>query len=136
MEVDFRTNNLFICQSLTMECLVWHSIMALNKFRIFYPNFCFLCPWHRWIFCQENRFFPRSAKKLWKTFPIFSTFRSGKFFKNLYYLGKKFPPTLVLSIPPFFYLAEYSPMHLCRFMFYRTQINVVCSSCFYWKLRN
>ena len=36
---------------------------------------------HRWIFCQKNLFFPQSVKKLWKTFPIFFTFRSGKFFK-------------------------------------------------------
>ena len=36
--------------------------------------------WHRWILCQKNLFFPSWRKKLWKTFPIFFTFRSGKFF--------------------------------------------------------
>ena len=45
-------------------------------------------PWHRWIFCQKNWFFPQSAKKLWKTFPIFFTFRSGKFFKIALYWEK------------------------------------------------
>ena len=89
------------------------------------------------------------TKKLWKTFPIFLTFRSGKFFKIALFWEKivkigifwgeklqkfanlgvkieksrvksikfctywvKVSPTLILSHPPYFYLAEYSPMFL------------------------
>ena len=45
---------------------------------------------HRWIFCHKNLFFPWSAKKLWKNFPVFFTFRNGKLSKIAHFWGKFF----------------------------------------------
>ena len=53
---------------------------------------------HRWIFCQKFYYFPGRRKKLWISYPILFTFRSGKFFKiaifgeqmsRLAFLGRK-----------------------------------------------
>ena len=44
---------------------------------------------NRWIFCQKKLFLPRPAKKLWKNFPIFLTFRSGNLSKIALFWEKK-----------------------------------------------
>ena len=66
-------------ESFVCKCRLENHMIEYHWRRTGIWKFLF-CITHRWIFCQKNLFFPRPAKKLWKKFPIFFTFRSGKFF--------------------------------------------------------
>ena len=78
---EFSCSNTYRGASHRRVSYIWvFEILFLRRWMIY--NWA-----HRWIFCQKIWFFPRSAKKLWITFPIFFTFRSGKFFEIALFWG-------------------------------------------------